>query len=448
MNTKKMLAVLLSVIVLVLSFAGCGISSNKPEPEPSKEPAATAAEETKAEAPKSVVRTAADRADVTGATESITPKDFPKAFLPGIEDVGAIPLKKYKIAISNGDMANEWRRTFWDDMMAFGNKYKEKYGIEIISANSGNNSTKQLQDIQSLLAQKPDMLIMAPNESGPLSAVVDLCEKAGVSLITVDRTVDKKPGEGKYISAIQSDGYSNGVANGISLVNKLTKKYGEPKGRVAEIAGVLGSSVAQMRSMGMRRVLADYPNIKIVTVRPGEFDRQTSFKAAQDILTVNKKGELDAIMGSCDTSSIAAIEAIKSAGRTELLGYIWGVDGTIEAFDAIAKGEMEETNECPPYFGMIAFEYAIQYLNGKDIPAIVPTPQRDFAMDTPAKADFMKILIEKAKEQKLVFASSSLGGYDVLVPADMEMFKKYYPKPYWEQPAAYLEEFKPYTEAK
>jgi ABC-type sugar transport system substrate-binding protein len=391
-------------------------------------------------------RTTAPREDaLTG--ESITPADFPASFLPGLDKIGAIPAKKYVVAISNGDMANEWRRSFWEDMENFGKLYAERFGIEILAANSGANSTKQIQDVQALLAQSPDILLMAPNEAAPLSVVADLCEQAGVPLITVDRMIDRKPGEGAFVSAIMIDGYLNGVANGISIVEKLTEKNGAPKGNIAEIAGVLGSNVSIERSMGIRRVLSEYPDIKVVTVRNGEFDRDASYKAAQDILTVNPKGTLDGIVGACDTSSIAAIEACKAAGRTELLGYIWGVDGLVEALDAIVAGEMVETNECPPYFGMTAFEYAIQYLNGETIPNRIPVPQRDFRADTPEMKAELERIIAECKAAGNLFVPSSRGGYSVMVP-NAEVLARFYPKPYWEQPESYYTEFKPYTETK
>lgn len=461
MNRSVVRSVVLIAVIVMMIFtvAACqtpaeGDTSVSDDSKASTEKSDDGTKEDKAEtetggeaAPEADgTRTVADREDAE-AGDSITPSDFPKTFLPGLDNIGAVPLKKYKIAISNGDMANEWRRTFWEDMTNFAEQYKERFGIEYIVANSGNNSTKQIQDVQSLLAQQPDILIMSPNEAGPLSVVVDMCEQAGVPLITVDRGLERTPGEGMYIAAIQIDGYLNGVANGISLVAKLTEKYGEPKGNVAEITGVLGSSVSVQRSQGIRRVIADYPNIKMVTVRNGDFDRDASFKAAQDILTVNKKGELDAIMCSCDTSAIAAIEAIKSAGRDELLGYIWGVDGLAEALDSIVKGEMVETNECPPYFGMVSFEYAIHYLNGVDIPSIIPVPQRDFSAETPEKKAKLEEMVAICEERGQLFISSDLGGYDILVP-DMDELAIYYPKPFWEQSEEWNNEFEPYTEDK
>jgi ribose transport system substrate-binding protein len=226
---KKLLFVLLFVIVAVLILAS-----------PQQETAGA----------EGGPRTVASRADAPKA-EPITPRDFPKSLLPGVDQVGAVPLKKYKIAFSNGDMGNVWRRTFWEDMDAYSQEYKKRFGIDFIVSNAGNNTTKQLQDVQSLLAQKPDLLILSPNEAGPLNVVVELCEKAGVPMMTIDRGLDEPPGKGKYITAIQIDGYRSGIANGAALVEALTKKYGSPKGLVAEIPGILGSSPAITLSQGI-----------------------------------------------------------------------------------------------------------------------------------------------------------------------------------------------------
>jgi ribose transport system substrate-binding protein len=392
------------------------------------------------------VRTTAARADATPG-ESITPKDFPSAVLPGIKNIGAVPNKKYKIAFSNGDMGNVWRRTFWEDMEDYAKRYKERFGIDFIAANAGNNTTKQLQDCTSLIAQKPDILIVSPNEAGPLNVLVEMCAKAGIPLMTVDRGLDEKPGQGAYIATIQIDGYRSGIANGAALVAALTKKYGSAKGNVAEIPGILGSSPAITLSQGIRRVLRGYPDVKMVTVRPGEYDRQKSFKAAQDILTVNRKGTLDAILCASEDAAMAALEAIKSAGRDELLGWIFSVDASIEVLEACLRGDIAQVSEEPPYFGMITFEYAIQYLNGENIPAIIPLPQRSFFANSSESKAKLQFVIDEGKKQGITFAPASAGGFDIFaIPADMR--DKFYPKPYWDQPPEYLKEIEPYTEWK
>ena len=153
------LVVLIVVMAMVFGLAACGGGAEQPAAE---QPAAEepAAEEPAAEQPAAEEPAAEQPADL----EPITPVDFPAQFLPGIEKVGAIPAADYTVALSNGDMANEWRRTFWEDLSAHGKKYNERFGTTIIEANSGADSTKQVQDAQSLLAQSPDILLMSPNE--------------------------------------------------------------------------------------------------------------------------------------------------------------------------------------------------------------------------------------------------------------------------------------------
>ena len=165
------------------------------------------------------------------AGNSITLEYIPAQALPDIEHPGAVPDMPYTIAISNGDMANEWRRTFWADLSATGEMYTERFGIKVIEANSGSDSTKQVQDAQTLLAKQPDLLLLSPNEAAPLAVVGDMCEEAGIPYITLDRTVTRTPGQGMYVCAIMIDGYQQGVRNGVRIVDDMIRKNGEPRGK-------------------------------------------------------------------------------------------------------------------------------------------------------------------------------------------------------------------------
>jgi ribose transport system substrate-binding protein len=438
------LVVLIVVMAMVFGLAACGGGAEQPAAE---QPAAEqpAAEEPAAEQPAAEEPAAEQPADL----EPITPVDFPAQFLPGIEKVGAIPAADYTVALSNGDMANEWRRTFWEDLSAHGKKYNERFGTTIIEANSGADSTKQVQDAQSLLAQSPDILLMSPNESEPLAVVGDMCDEAGIPYMTLDRTVSRTPGEGQYICAIQIDGYEEGVMNGVRIVDDMMKKNGEHKGNIAEISGILGSSPSIHRSAGVRRVLADYPDIKVVISVTGEFDAAKSAQAMKDIMQAKPAGTIDGLVASCDTSAVVAVEEIKAAGRTELLGWIWTVDGLKAGLQGIIDGDIAEISECPPFFGMIAFEYAIQYLNGAgaNFPAVVCAPQRDFTGETPEKMAELKAIVAELDARGISFVPSDVGSYAIMVPENPEMVNKYYPMRYWEQPdpEAWLAEFEAYT---
>lgn len=445
MTKLAKLVVLVVALAMVFGLVACGGAATET-------PAATEAPAEATEAPAEATEAPAEatEAPAEAAVEPVTPADFPAQFLPGIEKIGAIPAAEYTIAISNGDMANEWRRTFWEDMVDYAGRYETAFGTKNIQANSGADSTKQVQDAQSLLAQSPDLLMMSPNESEPLAVVGDMCEEAGIPYMTLDRTVTRTPGEGMYICAIQIDGYQEGVLNGVRIVDDMVRKNGEEKGNIAEISGILGSSPSIHRSAGVRRVLADYPNIKVTISVSGEFDSAKSAQAMKDIMTAKPAGTIDGVVCACDTSAVAAVEEIKAAGRTELLGWIWAVDGLKAGLQGIVDGEIAEISECPPFFGMISFEYGIQYLNGvTGFPAVICAPQRDFSGETPEKKAELEAVIAELDSRGISFVPSDVGSFAILVPENQAACDKYYPMPYWEQAdsEAWLAEFEAYTVA-
>ncbi len=155
--------------------------------------------------------------------DPITPTDFPVKLLPGIEKPGVVPDKQYFIVYSNGDMNDLWRLNHVKDMEKFGDMYAERFGIKFLWANAGNNSAKQLSDIESLLSMKPDLLIFSPNEAEPLAAVLDLCTDLQIPFITVDRGIAATPSpDSMYKCSISMDFLYQGVAQAKMIVEYLT----------------------------------------------------------------------------------------------------------------------------------------------------------------------------------------------------------------------------------
>jgi ribose transport system substrate-binding protein len=354
-----------------------------------------------------------------------------------IQRPGVIPFvpsaeKPYVIAFSNGDMSNTWRLAFVKDMVRTGEEYERRYGIRFIWTNAHANSSKQLEDVQDLLLQEPDLLIISPNESGPLTIVKDWCEDAGVLLVCVDRGIDAEPGArgSVYKALVQMDNYKIGIANGISVVKKLIEKYGEPKGNLVEIPGILGSSPALHRSIGQRWVLSRFPKIRIVAMQPGDYERKRSYEAARDILQKWPRGSIDGMIGGCDESGLAFLKAAEEAGRTELYGYIWGSDGNINFLEKLREGLVEQTSEHSPYFGSITFEHSIRLLNGETIPPVIMIPGRDFQADTHEKREALDKAIQYCKQSDLLFIPPDFG-FQSLFQIDTDQMNEYYPVPYY-----------------
>ena len=379
--------------------------------------------------------------------EPITPRDFSVKFFPGLNHVGAVPKKQYVIAFSNGDMSNAWRHAFVQDVTSFGQKYAERFGIRFIWANAHANSSQQLKDVRNLLAQQPDLLIVSPNESAALTVIDQWCAQAGVPLICIDRGLDTEPGRkgSTYIALIQMDNIRIGIDNGIRVVKKLTEKYGEPRGNLVEIPGILGSSPAIHRSMGQHWVLSHFPKIRIVAMVPGDYAREKSFEAARDILKMWPRGTIDGMIGGCDESGMAFLEAAYMMGRKELVGYVWGSDGAVWFLEKILEGEGDESSEHAPYYGLFTFEYAIHYLNGETIPSLIMIPGRDYKADTPEQRAKLKEFVRYLRKHDVNYVPVELGGYE-LFTTDPEELRKYYPVPFYEDPKVLekMNKIKPY----
>ena len=125
---------------------------------------------------------------VAGALPAIR---TPSAFAA---DSDLVPKQHYLIAFSNGDMNNSWRAAFVNSMEQWGKKFKSVGpGVDYVWTNSAGDSAKQLQDCQTLLAQKPNILILSPNQAQPLDPVIDMATKANVPLVVIDRALIRKP---------------------------------------------------------------------------------------------------------------------------------------------------------------------------------------------------------------------------------------------------------------
>jgi len=367
--------------------------------------------------------------------DPLTPADFPSELLPGIDPPWVVPKKQYLVAFSNGDMSNLWRLKFVQDMEAWGNKYTEQFGVKFVWANSGPNSPKQVSDIESLISMNPDLLIVSTNEYEPLSVIYDMCEEMGVALITVDRGIARpQVGDDKddaYVLHLSMDYMQHGVIMGAGIVDYLTEKYGKPIGNVVEIAGQPGSEPGIQRSIGLHLVLDKYPDIRIIDSRPGDWERDKAYEIMADWLQKYPAGEIDVVASAYGEGSLGALTAIKEAGREELIGPHFAVDAQLEYLEDIQKGECQLVVECPPYFGMLAFEYGIRYLNGEEIPDLVMLPLRTYVGEPESKKEVLDEQISMLKKKEEAFPYMEWGGqkelnYDV---------SKYYPKSYIEDPS-------------
>jgi len=347
----------------------------------------------------------------------------------------SVPKEKYLIAFSNGEMSNSWRWAFVDSMQAWANEFRKLGpGIDYVWTNAGNDSAKQLMDVENLLAMDPDILILSPNQDEPLDSVIDMATEAGVPLIVVDRSLVRKPGIGTYITNITQNYAMSGAYQAVYALEWLKEHYGEYKGNIVEIQGIIGASATTDQYVGFRSIIKYFPKVKILATAAGGYADVGGRQVMEDFLQKFGPGEIDLVVCHNDAMALGALSAIKDAGRDELLdGRLLGKDQMVEFVEEILNGRALMTTECPPYYGPYAMKTAIKYLNGELKPELMTyLPLRNWenpndAIDlTPAKND--KEILEKhikyTKEAGLALIPPEAGDFDGLT-IDISGWKGY-----------------------
>jgi ABC-type sugar transport system substrate-binding protein len=350
-------------------------------------------------------------------------KEAPKASGQASENL-PVPAKHYLVTFSNGDMADTWRWAFVKSMEDWAYKFKNLGpGIEYVWTNSQGDSAKQLMDCETLLAMSPDILIVSPNQDEPLDPVIDMATKAKVPLMVIDRSLVRKPGIGTYFTNVTQNYGIQGLYSGAYIVERLKQLKGSYKGNVVEIQGQIGASPAQDRHVGLHALIKNYPDVKIIATGEGKWAVDLSRHVMEGFLERYKPGEIDVVYCDGDDEALGALQAIKAAGRTELLdNRITGLDGVVDFLKEIRDGVGLTTSETPPFYGPFSIPLAIRYLNGeKNIPLITELPLRVWEgpkgphlVKGPNAAAILSAHIKFAEDRKLALVPPESGNYDEL----------------------------------
>lgn len=300
------------------------------------------------------------------------------------------------IAYSQAELVNAWRVTNQTDMES----QAEGLGVNFVSIDANQDPSKQLADVENMLAQNPDCLIVSPLESKASAPVVELANKANVPLVIIDRTIDVAPGTGMYKSEITQSHVLSGKLLAEKTVELLTAKYGEPKGNVVHVQGLAGASPVIDANSGWDEVMAAYPNIKVVATSDAGFTKEGGIKVMEDFLQRFPAGEIDIVRSDYSDMTMGALEAIKTAGRTELLGYVVGEGGHFKTIEAVVAGDIARETQTPPYFGAKAIQSCMDILAGKTVEA---RQQVDIKIFDAAKKDEAQTYLDQIKAAGLEF---------------------------------------------
>ena len=134
-------------------------------------------------------------------------------------------------------------------------------GIEVIAiTDAGFKPEKQVADLETVMAQKPNIIVSIPIDPVATAAAYKAAADNGVKLVFMDN-VPKGFVAGKdYVSSVSADNYGNGVA----AAHLMAKALGG-KGDIGLVFHAADFFVTKQRYDGFKKTIAEnYPDIKIV----------------------------------------------------------------------------------------------------------------------------------------------------------------------------------------
>ena len=283
------------------------------------------------------------------------------------EEIDKIKELKAKAAIVMHYAGNDWALA----QVAGLKEQFGKMGIEVISVtDAGFKPEKQVADIETILAQKPQIIVSIPTDPVSTASAYKKAADAGVKVVFMDN-VPKGLEAGKdYVSVVSADNYGNGVAAAHLMAKAL-----KGKGQIGLVFHAADFFVTRQRLDGFKKTIAEnYPEIKIVAEQGigGPDFSGDGDKAASALLTSNRK--LNGIWAVWDVPAEGVISAARSAGKDDLvittcdLGLNVAIDmaqdGFIKGLGAQRPFDQGTTEALLAGYGLL----------GKEAPAYIALP--------------------------------------------------------------------------
>lgn len=319
---KRLIAMVLSAVLMVSAFAGCSGSSAPAAESKAPESAAPAASTADAASPAA-----------TSGTKKV-------AYLTPSMDV---PFWRY---ISTGIQEKA-----------------KANSLEVQVYDSKDSADTQLKNAQDAIVKQVSAIIISPVDSASCPAVLSLAEESKIPVVICDIGTNS----GTYASFISTDN-----EKGAKVVGEYLAKTLKEGDKVAQITLNQARINGQLRKKGFEEGIADKKLVQVGFKQMEKVNRQEGETFAQDLITANPT--MKGIFVHAEDPTMGAVTAAIAANRSDIL--VVGFDCSPDMVKAIKEGTIAATSaQQPILMGQTSLEQVVKILNGE-------TPEKEIKMDT------------------------------------------------------------------
>lgn len=177
-----------------------------------------------------------------------------------------------------------------------------------------------------------DVLILCPVNAKSLLNVLKDMKKKNIPVINLNMKVDQVSAE--YITTYVGGSMSEEANLAAELVAEV---FNGQKGKVGIIEGLPGSEPQIYRTQTFLETMTTYPNIEVVGIVDGKWDKTTANLAALDLL--NKSPDIDLIYCHDCNMALGAYEALVQKGRENDIKII-GIGDPLKYKEELKEGKL------------------------------------------------------------------------------------------------------------
>lgn len=245
----------------------------------------------------------------------------------------------------------------------------KKNGVELLEANSAGRPDKELQLINTYIANNVDAIVISPLSSKASVAALERARDKGIAIITYNTTVERDI----PASFVESDQFDLGASTG-----KYARQYIENnlngKATIAILAAHSQTpEQSGMRVAGFKSEITKLPDVRIVAEQDAWLAEQ-AVKKTGDILTANPG--INIIWSMNEGGSVGAVMAVKNARKAGSIA-VFGTDNSEQLANFLLDEDnvlQAVTGQRPFEIGSLAVDAAVKVLKGEKVEKKISLP--------------------------------------------------------------------------
>lgn len=235
--------------------------------------------------------------------------------------------KKPVVAVSLLNLSSEFIAMIDQALEA---KAKEM-GVKLLVNDAQRSPEKQVQQVESFIAQKVDAIILNPCEVEASSPAVKKAIAAGIPIVNVNSETRETPTA--FVGSRDEES--------AKIAMEYIAKRLNGQGNVLIMQGFLGQAAQIKRDQGAREVLAKNPGMKILAEQTADWDRARAMSLMENWIQAYGTN-IHAVFAQNDEMGLGAMLALERAKMKPKV-IVVSVDAISDAMASVKDGKLDAT---------------------------------------------------------------------------------------------------------